>query len=128
LIATLAGVLMALWLRYVGPKTMLSFDHHDRHPADRRDRRHGHALRRGNRFGAVHPDAELPAGPDEAGAPMAGAPLLANLFHPDRWLFWLGVLFVLSVYFFPPASSASCAPGRRPGQADGPDGGSGRHA
>ena len=23
------------------------------------------------------------------------------LFHPDRWLLWLGVLFVLSVYFFP---------------------------
>jgi len=28
-------------------------------------------------------------------------PLLANLLHPDRWLLWLGVLFVLSVYFFP---------------------------
>ena len=31
----------------------------------------------------------------------AGAPLLANFFHPDRWLLWLGVFFVLSVYFFP---------------------------
>jgi branched-chain amino acid transport system permease protein len=28
-------------------------------------------------------------------------PLLADLLHPDRWLLWLGVLFVLSVYFFP---------------------------
>jgi branched-chain amino acid transport system permease protein len=37
----------------------------------------------------------------EASGAMAGVPLLANLFHPDRWLLWLGVLFVLSVYFFP---------------------------
>ena len=29
------------------------------------------------------------------------APVLANLIHPDRWLLWLGVLFVLSVYHFP---------------------------
>jgi branched-chain amino acid transport system permease protein len=21
--------------------------------------------------------------------------------HPDRWMLWLGILFVLSVYFFP---------------------------
>ena len=32
---------------------------------------------------------------------LAGAPLLANLFHPDRWLLWLGVAFILCVYFFP---------------------------
>ena len=25
----------------------------------------------------------------------------ADLLDPDRWLLWLGVLFVLSVYFFP---------------------------
>ena len=30
-----------------------------------------------------------------------GAPLLPDLFNPDRWLLWLGVIFVLSVYFFP---------------------------
>jgi len=28
-------------------------------------------------------------------------PLLPRLLHPDRWLLWLGILFVLSVYFFP---------------------------
>ena len=28
-------------------------------------------------------------------------PLLAALVSPDRWLLWLGVLFVLSVYHFP---------------------------
>ncbi len=32
---------------------------------------------------------------------MAGVPVLANLFHPDRWLLWLGVAFILCVYFFP---------------------------
>ena len=30
-----------------------------------------------------------------------GVPLLPQLFHPDRWLLWLGILFILSVYFFP---------------------------
>ncbi len=30
-----------------------------------------------------------------------GTPFLSALFHPDRWLLWLGVLFVLIVTFFP---------------------------
>jgi branched-chain amino acid transport system permease protein len=30
-----------------------------------------------------------------------GWPLVPDLFHPDRWLLWLGVIFVLSVYYFP---------------------------
>jgi branched-chain amino acid transport system permease protein len=30
-----------------------------------------------------------------------GVPLLASLVHPDRWLLWLGLLFVLCVYYFP---------------------------
>jgi branched-chain amino acid transport system permease protein len=28
-------------------------------------------------------------------------PLLPDLLNPDRWLLWLGVLFILLVYFFP---------------------------
>jgi branched-chain amino acid transport system permease protein len=32
---------------------------------------------------------------------LAGVPLLAQALHPDRWMLWLGVLFVLSIYFFP---------------------------
>jgi len=28
-------------------------------------------------------------------------PLLAALLSPDCWLLWLGLLFVLSVYYFP---------------------------
>jgi branched-chain amino acid transport system permease protein len=36
-----------------------------------------------------------------ASAAMSGVPMLARLFHPDRWLLFLGLAFVLSVYFFP---------------------------
>ena len=32
---------------------------------------------------------------------MAGVPLLPELLAPDRWLFWLGIIFILLVYFFP---------------------------
>jgi len=32
---------------------------------------------------------------------VAGVPWLAALLSPDRWLLWLGLLFVLSVYYFP---------------------------
>ena len=49
LFATLAGALLALWLRYNGPDTTLSLRDHARRAADRRDRRHGHDLRRGGR-------------------------------------------------------------------------------
>jgi branched-chain amino acid transport system permease protein len=28
-------------------------------------------------------------------------PLIPDLLDPDRWLMWLGILFILSVYFFP---------------------------
>ena len=31
----------------------------------------------------------------------SGLPWLAALLSPDRGLLWLGVLFVLSVYYFP---------------------------
>jgi branched-chain amino acid transport system permease protein len=36
-----------------------------------------------------------------AAASLAELPLLAKLVSPDRWLLWLGILFILSVYFFP---------------------------
>jgi branched-chain amino acid transport system permease protein len=32
---------------------------------------------------------------------LQGLPLLPALLHPDRWLLWLGVLFILCVYYFP---------------------------
>ena len=27
--------------------------------------------------------------------------MLSQIVSPDRWLLWLGILFVLSVYYFP---------------------------
>jgi len=102
LVATLAGALMALWLRYVGPKTFLSFE----------------VMTdillivviggMGTLYGAVVgatlfilAQNYLQGLMGQASAALGGVPFLANLFHPDRWLLWLGVLFVLSVYFFP---------------------------
>jgi branched-chain amino acid transport system permease protein len=100
--ATLAGALMALWLRYAGPQTTLSF-----------------AIMMdillivviggmGTLYGSVVGAAlfllaqnYLQALMKLASDGLAAVPLLANLLHPDRWLLWLGVLFVLSVYFFP---------------------------
>jgi branched-chain amino acid transport system permease protein len=35
------------------------------------------------------------------GEALAGVPVLSALLSADRWLLWLGILFVLSVYFFP---------------------------
>ncbi len=100
--ATLAGVLMALWLRYTGPDTTLSF-----------------AIMidillmvviggMGTLYGAVIGAALFTLAQNylqvlmaQVSEATAGIPLLPQLFHPDRWLLWLGVLFVLSVYFFP---------------------------
>jgi branched-chain amino acid transport system permease protein len=36
-----------------------------------------------------------------ASGALEGLPLLPALLHPDRWLLWLGVLFILCVYYFP---------------------------
>jgi len=36
-----------------------------------------------------------------AASATAGWPLLPNLLHPDRWLLWLGLLFILAVRFAP---------------------------
>ena len=47
--AALAGVLSAVWLRYTGPAVTLSFDIMLDILVDGCDRRHGHALRRGDR-------------------------------------------------------------------------------
>ncbi|MEO7246418.1 MAG: branched-chain amino acid ABC transporter permease, partial [Rubrivivax sp.] len=102
LFATLAGALLALWLRYTGPDTTLSFEI---------------MLDillivviggMGTLYGAVvgavlfvlaqnYLQDLLAIG---AGV-VQGVPVLQSLIAPDRWLLWLGVLFVLSVYHFP---------------------------
>jgi len=102
--ATLAGALSALWLRYVGPDTALSF-----------------SIMvdvlvmvvvggMGSLYGAIVGAALFVFAEsylqDVMGALShlaadARLPLLPALFHPDRWLLWLGLAFVLAVYFAP---------------------------
>jgi branched-chain amino acid transport system permease protein len=102
LVAALAGALMALWLRYVGPKTMLGFE----------------VMTdillivviggMGTMYGAVVgatlfilAQNYLKTLMADSAPSLAGIPILAEALHPDRWMLWLGVLFVLSIYFFP---------------------------
>lgn len=100
--AALAGALLALWSSQTNPDTTLSFD-----------------IMvdillmvviggMGTMYGAVIGAVLLVFAQNYlqdllavANKALVGAPLLANLFHPDRWLLWLGVAFILCVYFFP---------------------------
>jgi branched-chain amino acid transport system permease protein len=102
--ATFAGALSALWLRYVGPDTALSF-----------------SIQvdvlvmvvvggMGSLYGAIIGAALFVFAEsylqDAMGALShlaadAHLPLLPALFHPDRWLLWLGLAFVLAVYWAP---------------------------
>ena len=102
LVATLAGVLYGLWLRYTGPNTTLDF-----------------AIMidillmvviggMGTMYGAVIgatifvvAQNYLQEAMKAVSGALKGVPILPDLFHPDRWLLWFGVLFVLSVYYFP---------------------------
>ena len=89
--AALAGVLSAVWLRYTGPAVTLSFDI----MLD---------ILLMVVIGAaicVLAETYLQNIMAMISHATAGVPLLPLIFHPDRWLLWLGVLFVLSVYFFP---------------------------
>jgi branched-chain amino acid transport system permease protein len=102
LFATLAGVLLALWLRYNGPDTTLSFEI---------------MLDvllivviggMGTIYGAVIGSVLLVLAQNYlqdvmklAASAVQGVPLLSQIVSPDRWLLWLGILFVLSVYYFP---------------------------
>jgi branched-chain amino acid transport system permease protein len=102
LVAASAGALNAMWLRYAGPDTTLSF-----------------AIMldillmvviggMGTMYGAIIgatlfilAENYLQALMGAASRATAGVPLLPDLLHPDRWLLWLGVLFIASIYFFP---------------------------
>jgi len=100
--ATVAGILYALWLRYTGPQATLSFD-------IMVDILlmvviGGMGTMYGAAIGAtifVVAQNYLRDGMKALSGALHGVPLLPDLFHPDRWLLWLGVLFILSVYFFP---------------------------
>jgi len=101
-VATVGGALLAIWLRHTGPDTTLSFDI---------------MLDillmlviggMGTMYGAVVgatvfliAQNYLQDAMAAASQATASVPIVSHLLHPDRWLLWLGVLFILSIYFFP---------------------------
>jgi branched-chain amino acid transport system permease protein len=101
-IAALAGILRAVWLKYTGPDVVLSFDI---------------MLDillmvviggMGTIWGAVLGVVLMTLAQFylkdlmEAGSTaLGGVPVLPDLLDPDRWLLWLGIVFILLVYFFP---------------------------
>jgi branched-chain amino acid transport system permease protein len=100
--ATFAGVLYALWLRYTGPDTTLSFnimiDILLMVVIGGMGTLYGAAL--GATIFVVAQNYLQDLMKLASGA-LAGIPLAPGLLHPDRWLLWLGVLFILCVYYFP---------------------------
>jgi branched-chain amino acid transport system permease protein len=102
LFATLAGVMLALWLRYNGPDTSLSF-------SIMIDILlmvviGGMGSLYGSVLGAtlfIIVQNYLQDLMKFASEGLSRVPLLRDLVHPDRWLLWLGILFVLGVYRFP---------------------------
>ena len=106
LLATAAGALYALWLRYTGPDTTLSFsimiDLLLMVVIGGMGTMYGAAI--GATLFVVAQNylqdlMKLASGAAQ-GVP-ALSPLVPNLLHPDRWLLWLGVLFIVCVYYFP---------------------------
>jgi branched-chain amino acid transport system permease protein len=100
--ATFAGVLYAIWLRYTGPDTTLSFnimiDILLMVVIGGMGTMYGAAIGATLFVIAQNYLQDLMKVASDAAK---GVPLLPDLLHPDRWLLWLGVLFVLSVYYFP---------------------------
>lgn len=102
LFACLAGALLAVWLRYNGPDTTLSFEI---------------MLDvllivviggMGTIYGAALGSAVFLVAQSYlqdllklVHGGVEQVPLLSSVLSPDRWLLWLGVLFVLAVYHFP---------------------------
>ena len=101
-VAALAGVLYALWQAYAGPNTLLSFelmmDILLMVVIGGMGTMYGAAIGATLLLVAQNYLQTLMEG---ASAATASIPLLPQILHPDRWLLWLGVLFILSVYFFP---------------------------
>lgn len=102
LFATLAGAMLSIWLRYNGPDTTLSFEI----MLDvllivvigGMGTIYGAAIGSGLFLVAQSYLQDLLKLGSDA---VSGLPWLAALLSPDRWLLWLGLLFVLSVYYFP---------------------------
>ncbi len=101
-IAALAGCVYALWLRYQGPETTMGF-------GIMMDILFmvvigGMATTYGAVVGATlmllaqnYLQDLMKLGQSE----VAGIPIVSGLLHPDRWLLWMGILFIICVYNFP---------------------------
>jgi branched-chain amino acid transport system permease protein len=104
LVAAGAGILNALWLRYAGPDTSLSFsimlDILLMVVIGGMGTIYG-AIIGATIFILAQNYLQALMGIASNAAADAGLPLLPGLLHPDRWLLWLGLLFIASVYFFP---------------------------
>jgi branched-chain amino acid transport system permease protein len=100
--AALAGTLLALQLRYNGPDVTLSFsvmiDVLLMVVIGGMGTLYGPAL---GAVVLVMAEYYLQPAMASLAGHVAGLPLLPALLDPDRWLLWLGLLFVLVVYFFP---------------------------
>jgi branched-chain amino acid transport system permease protein len=103
-VAASAGMLNALWLRYAGPDTSLSFsimlDILLMVVIGGMGTIYG-AIIGATIFILAQNYLQALMGAASNAAAEAGIPLLPGLLHPDRWLLWLGLLFIASVYFFP---------------------------
>ena len=103
LMATVAGAMLAIVLRYNGPAASMSFEV----MVDSillMTVVGGMGSLYGPMLGAiviVLAQYYLQPGLAALAGVLAGVPLLPRLFDPDRWRLWLGVLFVVIVYFFP---------------------------
>lgn len=100
--ATVAGVLYAVWLRYTGPDTTLSFnimiDILLMVVIGGMGTMYGPVL--GATLFVVAQNYLQDLMKLASGA-TTGIPLVPQVLHPDRWLLWLGVLFIVCVYYFP---------------------------
>ncbi len=113
--ATVAGILYAIWLRYTGPDTTLSFnimiDILLMVVIGGMGTMYGSVLGATIFVLAQNYLRDLMKG---ASGALEGLPLLPALLHPDRWLLWLGVLFILCVYYFPSGIVGKLRGARRP--------------
>jgi branched-chain amino acid transport system permease protein len=104
IVAACAGILNAMWLRYAGPDTSLSFsimlDILLMVVIGGMGTIYGAIIGASIFILAENYLQSLMRTASHAAAE-AGLPLLPGLLHPDRWLLWLGLLFIASVYFFP---------------------------
>ncbi|MBE7635991.1 branched-chain amino acid ABC transporter permease [Sneathiella sp. P13V-1] len=102
IIATIAGIEMGVWLKYTGPDTSFSFtimvDILLMVVIGGMGSMYGAVIGVVAMIMAQYYLKDLMAIGAEA---TANIPILPELLHPDRWLLWLGLLFILSVYYFP---------------------------